>query len=151
MPRAAPVPAGGVGACGGALTEPGTDRSYCARSNNGPWKTGTGAACDATSTNGAVGAWDVARVTTMRYIFWYAEAFDQAVVFGSYAFAERQLSATGMFANNSRSRSSDGGNGGGGGSSSSNYWALFLAGSFAGRPVSGLRRETVNESTRLKH
>ncbi len=56
----------------------------------------------------------------------------QAVVFGSYAFAERQLSATGMFANNSRSRSSDGGNGGGGGSSSSNYWALFLAGSFAG-------------------
>ena len=56
---------GCVGACGAALDGSG-DETYCSSSRNGPWESGTGADCDAASTHGAIDAWDVSRVTSMR-------------------------------------------------------------------------------------
>ena len=47
------------------------DETYCyyrlTYNDDGPWKSGTGAGCDAGSTHGAIDTWDVSRVTTMEY------------------------------------------------------------------------------------
>ena len=55
---------GCVGACNDMRGQ-GQSWSYC--NNNGPWTSGTGAGCDAGSTHGAIDAWDVSRVTSMKY------------------------------------------------------------------------------------
>ena len=58
---------GCVGACGAALDQAGTGSSRCYAGRNGAWGSGTGAGCDAGSTHGAIDAWDVSRVTSMKY------------------------------------------------------------------------------------
>ena len=54
---------GCVGACDN-LRFAGTDDSEC--NNAGAWTSGTGAGCNAGSTHGAIGTWDVSRVTAMN-------------------------------------------------------------------------------------
>ena len=57
---------GCVGACGGSLSQWGTTgETYCR--GGGPWTSGTGAGCNASSTHGAIDAWDVSRVTSMNH------------------------------------------------------------------------------------
>ena len=64
-----------VGACGAALGGSG-DGTYCDTNNNGPWVSGTGAGCNATSTHGNLSAWDVSPVTNMQQMFQWAKAFN---------------------------------------------------------------------------
>ena len=61
---------GCVGACNDYLQRSGND-TYCQVpwGKNPPWKSGTGAGCNASSTHGAINAWDVSRVTSMYRMF----------------------------------------------------------------------------------
>ena len=60
---------GCVGACNkvwrSGLPQHSGDDTYCYMYDYGPWESGTGVGCNASSTHGAIDAWDVSRVTSM--------------------------------------------------------------------------------------